>query len=159
MAPDVLYFAGLGLGLWGAGLTGRREVQPAVLAAVLLVTCCGTSAKVGSDLNYYLGLRAVEALAVGALWHAWRIAPTRLRSASLGLAASLGCLLTLPGGYCALMNAQIADGKARFFAGPRGRQVLGFYEDIGRVAANPQSRFLTDSSYLDMHQEARGRVR
>ena len=155
LSPDILYFPTLGLGLWISRATGKREGRLAALAALLLATSVGLSAKKGADLNYYLSLRVVEALAIGALWLAWATSTSRPRSIALGSAAVIGCLTLGPGVYYALQQAQVENGKAQFLQGPDGLELRGFYRSICAIAADPKSRLLTDSGLFDLYQGKR----
>ena len=150
-SPDLLVFPAIGLILWVSGATGRREPDLAVLAAVLLATSIGLAAKRGADLNYYLSLRVVEGLAVGALWRGWSVARSPSRSAGLAALVALGTAALVPGLLHAATEASVAKAKAAFLAGPYGRDVLGFYRDLDAKAAAPGSKILTDSGLIDLH--------
>ena len=151
-APDLLYFPMIGLIFWVSARSGERNPRLAVLASLLLSTSVGLSAKRGADLNYYLGLRVVEALAVGALWRAWSTSTSQSRSMGLTVAASLGCLALIPGVHHALTQGKIERNKARFLEGPDGLEFRGFYRTLCTMAADPKSRLLTDSGLIDLYQ-------
>lgn len=155
LSPDVLYFPALGLALWASRATGARDGGLAVLAALLLMASVVLSTKRGADLNYYLGLRAVEALAVGAWWRAWTLAPSRRRSSALAVAGLLGCLTIVPGLNFVAMQVRLEWGKAQFLASPQGREVRAFYREVCAMAANPRTRLLTDSGLFDLYQGER----
>lgn len=151
-SPDVVVFPTLGLILWGLRWTGRRETALLVLATLILVTSFVTSAKRGSDLNYCLSLRVVECLAVGALWRSWALATTRLRAGGLLVAALIGCLTVVPGVVATFKAAQGALGTGRFFASSYGRAYLSYQQKLQSLAADPDSRILTDSGMLELYQ-------
>lgn len=155
LSPDGVYFAALGLGFWMRGATGRREVGPAALAALVLVMSFATSAKRGSDLNYFLSLRAVEALAVATLWRAWAIPGSRTRSAGLATVTLVGCLSLVPGTVYAVKSAEHARDQSRFLRGPHGRELRDVYRQICAMAAAPGSRVLTDSPLVDLYHGRR----
>ena len=155
LSPDILFFPALGLGLWLSGLTGSREIRPAVLTALLLAAGLGLAAKRGADLNYYLSLRVSEGLAVGALWRAWSGPRSRARSTGLAVATLLGCATMVPGVLVAVSQALDERSKAAFLAGPYGQDLRGFYRDACEMARNPKSRLLTDSGLIDLYQGKR----
>ena len=152
LAPDLLYFPVLGLIFWASARGGERNPRLAVLASLVLISSVGLSAKRGADLNYYLSLRVVEGLAVGALWRSWSTSTSRPRLMGLTAAAVLGCLAILPGADQLLTESQIERSKARFFEGPDGQEVRGFYRTLCAMAADPRSRLLTDSGLIDLYQ-------
>ncbi len=154
-APDVLYFPAVGVVLWASRATGRREPALAVLAGVLLATSLITSAKLGSDLNYYLSLRVVETLAVGALWQAWAIATSRLGSVALLAVALGGCLTVVPGTSATILVARAKAGWTQFYGTSQGRALLAYHRSLEAMAADPRSRLLTDSGMIDLYQGER----
>ncbi len=155
LSPDILYFPALGLVLWITGATGKRDGRMMSLSALLLATSVGLSAKRGADLNYYLSLRVVEALAVGALWRAWSISTNPRRSAALASAALVGCLAMVPGTEHMLQQARLEQGKARFLGGPDGVELRSYFRSICSMAANPKVHLLTDSGLFELYQGGR----
>lgn len=155
LSPDLLYFPALGVGLWASGATGRRELGLAGMAGLLLAVSVVSSAKRGADLNYFLGLHAAEGLAIAALWRAWTISTGRARSVGLLIATVLGTLSVGPGALDALLFAQFQRGEARYLAGPLARELLEFNRQACAMAADPNSRLLTDSGFFDLYQGER----
>jgi hypothetical protein len=153
--PDVLIVPMLGLAFW----LGRRprEVRPATLTGVMLASSLILSGKVGADMNYYLGLRIAEGLAVGALWQATRSAwPVgRLAPAALVGAVALSAVSLLPCTMTALGQVVHAWRLAIFFEGPLGRTMLLGYRTATARARNPEVRLLTDSGLIDIYQGER----
>ena len=155
MTPDILYLPVIGLCLW---LGDRpRELRLTALTLVLLASSLSLSAMVGSDLNYYLSLRVVEAMAVGALWHALH-APggcSLARSAALTLATALAVVSVVP----CLLNGTGQVVQVRrlvdFLEGPDGRRVLLEYRTAIALARNPDVHLLTDSGLIDLYQGER----
>ena len=154
LSPDTLVLPVIGLGLWLLGPAGRRNGRLAALAVLLLAYSFATSAKRGSDLNYYLGLRAVEGLAVAALWQAGATASGRAR-AGLALALLLACVAVVPGVLYAGRGAISARRSAAYLASPVGRDFVEFYREACALAARPDARLLTDSGLIDLHQGTR----
>jgi hypothetical protein len=150
LGPEVLLLPLAGIALW---LTpSRRRPDMVALATVVLTISCVTSLKRGADLNYFIGLRLVAALA-GAEVVAWTLAdPPRGRkiAPSLAMAAVL-----VPGLFLGLEQFSIARAESRFLASAPGRATVAFYRDLGRMAADPSRRLLTDSGLIDIRQGAR----
>ena len=158
LSPDILFFPTLGLVLWLSGATGRREIRPAVLTAVVLAASIGLATKRGGDLNYYLSLRVCEGLAVGALWRAWSLscrARAWVRSTTLATSTLLGCMAMWPGILFATLQAESQRKNAAFVEGPYGADFLGFHRDICGLARNPRFRLLTDSGLFELYQGKR----
>ena len=154
-SPDVLYFPALGILLWVTRVTGRRDPQMATLAVLLLIMGLVTSAKYGSDVNYYLSLRVVETMAVAALWRAWSLAATRVQSAALLVAAVAGCLTAAPGAVVNVMMAGAERQSVRYLASSYGRSMLAFTGDLCARAADPDFHLLTDSPLLELYAKDR----
>lgn len=147
----------IGIILWTTG--ERREPAWAALAIVLLIVSFTTSAKLGADLNYFLGLRLTAALAAGGLWaralqladapagRGWRIAlPTVVLVALVAVAA----FNTLGWNF---QRRQFAN----LFAIQRGlgQVKVRLYHRMGRLAAKSEIAVLTDAGEIDIHQGAR----
>ena len=154
-SPDLLLIPAIGLWLWTRRGAETREVRWAVLAIVLLAGSVVMSAKYGADLNYFLSLRAPEALAIGTLWHAGRAEKGGRRSASLCTAAGLAMLALVPGAFHAASQALFARKQAAFLAGPTGQSLLRSYEKGIQLARDPDYRLLTDLGLLDLYQGER----
>jgi hypothetical protein len=151
-APDLFVLPALGSWIW---LSARpRQSTPIVLWLVVLGTGLVTAAKVGSGLNYFLSLRAVEALAIGALWGAGRMPearhPRRLAAPAILAAASL-----VPGTILGVKNARLAWDDAQFYGRPEGQRFLLAQRDLFSIAEDPKVRLLTDSGLLQLHQKER----
>jgi hypothetical protein len=151
-APDLFVLPALALPCW---LTSRpRRLEPAILWAALLGAGLLTVGKLGSGLNYFLSLRLVEALAVGALWGA--ATEPRPRHAGLVVAAILAATAALvPGTFLAAQQARRAYAEASFFRSLAGAQFLLAQRRLLRVAEDPQVRLLTDSGLLQLYQRDR----
>jgi hypothetical protein len=158
-SPDLLYLSAVGLGLWLA--RRPREVRPAALVLVLLVSAVGLSGKVGADLNYYLSLRIAEAMAVGTLWHAVHAPapppPGRawLRSAALTATSALAIVVLGPCLLIASGQVGYAWRRAEYFRGPDGRAVLLAFRSAFAKAQDPRVHLLTDSGLIDVYQGER----
>ena len=96
----------------------------AALAAIPMTAALVASMKRGADVNYFLGLRAAEAMAAAALWSAARGTGPARRSPVLAVAlAAAAASLAVSTLVTALvdMKAQLA---LESFAGPAGQQSL-----------------------------------
>jgi hypothetical protein len=142
------------LGSWIWLSSWPRQSTPIVLWLVVLGTGLVTAAKVGSGLNYFLSLRAVEALAIGALWGAGRLPearhPRRLAAPSILAAASL-----VPGTILGVKNARLAWDDAQSYRRPEAQRFLLAQRDLFGIAEDPKIRLLTDSGLLQLHQKER----
>jgi hypothetical protein len=154
-SPDLLLLPVLGLGLWLRRRISPWEMRALVLTIVLLAGSLVLSWKDGADTNYYLSLRAAEALAVGSLWHAASTAGTRGRSAALLGAVMLAVFSLIPGTLSMGYRAYSARQQAEFLDGPVGRSFLGSYQRVIDLARDPESRLLTDSGLLDLYRGRR----
>src|SRR5262249_13213186 len=131
-----------------------RRTTPVILAMAVWATGLLTAAKLGSGLNYFLSLRVVEAMAIGAIWGAARNpqgrSPGRLAAVVLVLAVTL-----VPGTILAAQTAWLARLDARFYNTSEGRRFLGAQQQFFRMAEDPRARLLTDSGLLQLHQKER----
>jgi hypothetical protein len=147
-APDMFWFTLAGSVVWFAGpLRDRRWLS---LALVLLSSAVVTSAKVGADVNYFLGLCFVEAVAVAVLCQA------ALRGAvrrSLVAAAILpGLLFVLPGQWYTAHTARLAYRNHRFLQTTAGRQWLAEYQQLLRLAEDPGAAMFSAADAVAAHQ-------
>jgi hypothetical protein len=146
----------LGLGFWTS--KGGRDVPLATLAVVLLAGSIVSSAKVGSDQNYFLGLRLVSAMAGGALWSAAaRAAHAGPSGRGRGVLAGLMVLVSVslvPGLNHLLANVRGAQQMRAFEKGP-GRASIAQLRRVFRLAADPSVDLLTDSGLVALHQGPR----
>jgi hypothetical protein len=150
-SPELLLFALVGCALWLSDEHKDRTLL--VLAAVWLIGAVLTCAKIGSDLNYFIPLRIVEALAAGAFC----VAALRSNHHRLGWAmvAWTGVLaMAISAGFAVEMAAAAADRRVSE-AGQARRQRLVQY---AQLAADPNVRLLTDSDRLAVYQGQRAMV-
>jgi len=153
--PELIVLTVAGLVVWNTGT--RRDIPATVLTIVILIATFTTIGKLGADLNYALALRAVGALARGALWQRVWSSETQSR---LGLVAittvvMLACYLMRPSLNHAYIQANVATLTSQVLAEPGGRSMLAAYRLFSRVAADPSRPILTDSGFIDVHQHER----
>ena len=149
LAPDLLVFPVLGLILWCFGRT--REPDLAAFTSVLVGISLASALKPGSDLNYFLSLRLVEALTIGKVWSAAR--ETKGRPVlGLTLALVLGAASLWPGVDLAVFQALHAEEEADLFDSSWGRTFVQSQRDTFRMAADPALHVLTDSGMVALHQ-------
>lgn len=153
LSPDMLVFPVVGLVLWNA--RRPRDVRSTTLTVVILAASLVTSAKRGADLNYYMSLRVVEALGVGALWHAARTATSRGGRLASATVAVLGGLTLLQGGLHALTQAAFTWNAASSTDTSAGKGFIAAYRRIFRVAGDPGVQLLTDAGIFDLYQRER----
>ncbi|RUL88542.1 hypothetical protein [Tautonia sociabilis] len=148
------------LGLWAAIEPDRpREVPLATLAAVLLIGSAVAALKLGSELNYFMGLRLVAALAAGAIWGSvqrYCSSPEPGRSGavrSVVMAVGLGVLGygMIPSLVHALEQKGNVRSLVRFERGPGGVFVEA-RRQLQRVAADPGVWLLSDSGEIQLRQ-------
>lgn len=152
-APDLLVFSVLGLLLWS--WASPRELRWCSLGAVVLASSLVFSGKRGADLNYYLSLRVIEALAVGTLWQTAGAAKHPGARAALVLAAALGAVSLLPSTWFMVTQAFASRMIAGIMQGPVGRSRARTYQGIIRLAEDPNVRLLTDAGLFDLYQKER----
>jgi len=151
-SPDLLITTGVGTIAW---LWCRpREINLAVLAIVLLLVCLVTSAKLGSDLNYFLGLRSVEALALGKLWHASATFNGRRTYLAAGMLVLIA-LSMFPSVHYAESQSMQKREQAAYLATPRGRAMIDRYYHVLQLADDPKVQILTDSGMFALRQRER----
>lgn len=128
-----------------------------VLAGVVLVGAVVLAMKSGSDLNYFLGLRLVAAMAAGAIWRSVASlirepAPIRPRAALLAIVGLLGLAVSLlPSLEHSYAQARSAQSIHAYFS-TAGRPVVAQYRRIFALAEDPEIRLLTDSGMVAAHQ-------
>ena len=150
--PELFILTIAGIVTWSRGPT--REPMTAVLAVLLLASSVVTAAKRGSAENYFLGLRSVAALAVGALWH------NMFTSASRPRVWEIVTVAAVAGGTAfSILNAAYFWRSARQVASVRatgpGKAAVQFYQRLFREAEDPRTRFLTDVGIIDIRQGER----
>jgi hypothetical protein len=151
-APDLIVVPLLGLSIWLRDRPVRSS--PIVLWLAAFGAGALTLAKVGSASNYFLSLRVVEALAIGAVWGAARNpddqSARRIVAVLLVMAVSL-----VPGTILAARYARLAWEDARFYPSLEGRRFLIAQRQIIRLAEDPRLKLLTDSGLLQLYQKDR----
>jgi hypothetical protein len=152
LGPDLLVLPLAGLVAWGSGRAEDRK--PMILTLVLLGVSLLAAGKRGADLNYFLSLRVVAALAAGALWGAVQDPAARNPRRLLALLV-LGAVSLVPGTNAAAIQALHARRQALTLASPPGRAILRAYRDLFRMAEDPDMRLLTDCGLVALHQEER----
>jgi hypothetical protein len=151
-APDLFVVPLLGLWIWLADRP--RRTAPIILWVSVFGVGLITAAKFGSGLNYFLSLRVIEALALGAIWGAARAPRSRSRLAIA--AALLICAASLvPGTIVAARTASVARLDARFYTTAEGRRFQAAQRQLFRLAEDPKVHLLTDSGLLQLHQKER----
>jgi hypothetical protein len=148
LGPDLPLLLAVGLVLWNR--PGRRQVPWTVLALVLTVLSVAAAVKRGADVNYFLGLRLVAALAVGTLCHEARHG---LRGGALLL--GLVAVALVPSLLMNNFHVRIDQGVVRFMDGRSGRTVLRIYRGAYAMADDPRRRILTDAGLIDIRQGER----
>lgn len=151
-SPDLLMGALIGLILWG--LQPTRDLSLWTLTIVLLTTSLAASLKKGADLNYFLGLRSIEALAIAALWSAFKDAKG-LRVVWLSVPATATALGLLISVVDIVPQAEFASHQRAFMSGRIGRAKLRQHKDLVQLCRDPAARVLTDDGLLDIQQGAR----
>lgn len=155
--PEWLVLAPVGLWLWNRG--DRRDLPATVLTLVLVPVYLVTSAKMGSDLNYALGFRAIGSLGAAALWDAvWsprKSNPFRSNEWVVILLASFASLLIGYSVFHALAQWLNTHESEVRLATPEGKMFRRLDQRIKRVMADPQTPVLTDASQYDIRQGAR----
>ena len=153
--PELPFFALIGLGIWA--FRKPRKPALAVLAVAVPAVAVWTARKIGSDLNYFLGLRLVAALGAASLWGTLldpkgdRERANRARVPAL-LLAVVGAALLVPGLRDAWHYLDAARAEARFFDSEPGRATLASYRALFELAADPSRAILTDSGPILLRQ-------
>lgn len=140
-APDLLVLTVFGFWDW------RREGKwpLAILTASVTLGTFLAACKVGSDLNYFLPLRAPAALAVGGLLHAdrnhWKLA------------------ILLPAMIYSMVGQMNAAAKAerdwRYFQLGQAPDLMAAVNEAKSLARNPAQRAFTDVGLLALQQGPR----
>jgi hypothetical protein len=153
--PDLLVFTAIGLVV--AALGPSREVELTSLAVVILVAGLITTRKLGADVNYYLSLRVVEAMAFALLWRvakarrAWPLVPL----AAVAYAGSWALMSSL-----ARMKAEadVARATADSSRGGPDYSRLPAFREVARLAQDPSVHMLTDVGLFDLYQRERAAI-
>ncbi|WP_169978358.1 hypothetical protein [Tautonia rosea] len=159
LGPELPILALVGLVLWTVRRE-RRDPSLVVLAGVVLVGAIVLAMKSGSDLNYFLGLRLVAAMAAGAVWGSVaslirESGPIRPRAAVLAIVGLVGLGVSLlPSLDHSYAQARSAQSIHAYFSGA-GRPVVAQYRRIFELAEDPEIRLLTDSGMVAAHQADR----
>ncbi|HEY2154257.1 MAG TPA: hypothetical protein VGH33_01410, partial [Isosphaeraceae bacterium] len=148
-AGDLLLLPAVGLILWTR--TRYRDPRLAALTATVMVFALVTSMKRGADTNYFLVLRAPEAMAAAALWAAAREAGSPRRALAVGAVLAAAAATSIQSLLSITVFFSRIGRMVDYFDGPRGHAVAAAYRDAGRVAADPAARILTDSGFIDHH--------
>jgi hypothetical protein len=151
-SPDLLLISVVGIVAWNRSRPPENDL--AILATVILTVSLVTSVKLGSDLNYFLGLRDVEALALGKLWHSSKALEGR-RAFITAAAFLLIALSMFPSVRYAEAQSIHKREQAAYFATARGRTMLERYNQVLRLADDPDLQILTDSGMLALRQRER----
>lgn len=154
-------------GLWATIAPDRpRDVPLATLAAVQVIGSTLAASKLGADLNYFLGVRLVAALAGGAAWGSARRffaspapEPGRPRARAIrGLAATAAVGLLgyamIPGAVHDYEQMRLIRRLVAFADGP-GRATLAFRQELYDRAADPDLAILSDSGEVQLRMGAR----
>lgn len=147
-SPELLWFSLLGLGLW----LGRRwrNLPLAALAISVLIVGLVTAAKKGSDLNYFLSLRAVAAMGAATLCQAVLLEAVNMRRAAALVLVSLA--ITVPSSLAMGRAAIDQIESARQLRLPDGQGELAARAEAIRLASDPQHPILTDCDNLAVYQ-------
>jgi hypothetical protein len=165
LSPEMLFFAFVGCGLWMS--RQHRDIRLLILTMVWLAITTFTCAKRGSDLNYFIPLRMVEALAAGTLCAAVLRAgnrPAPLHRLGVGVnkmnffkiaIAFAGAIATLPSTiFVAETTAAVVQRRAALDS-EAGRADQKKFERLIELAKDPRVRLMTDSERLAVYQGSR----
>ena len=147
-SPDLIVLPVFGLIVWK---TQRPKTVGKIAAAVVLLAGdVGSALKYGSDLNYFLDLRVIQAWACASLI-ASRADRPRL---ALGLIVA-SAVAVIPGLAWAVSEAHSAIRLASFYETPKGLEFLAELRALEATVADPSLRVLADSSYLQARRGER----
>ena len=150
-SPEILFFAFLGCGLWIS--RRHRDHALVILTIAWLAAATFTCAKRGSDMNYFIPLRIVEALAAGTLCAAVRRAD-RCRPGWIALALA-GALVMMPSTFFLTKTTAATRERLTAFHSEAGRAEQSKYKHLVELAQNPYVRLMTDSDRLAVYQGPR----
>jgi hypothetical protein len=150
-SPELLFFALLGCGLWMS--REHKNHAMLILTVVWLIAAVFLCAKKGSDVNYFIPLRIVEAIAAGTFCAA-ALRSNRPRLVWT-LAALVGALVTLPSANLALETTTAAIARHAAFDSQAGQARLQQFERCRKLAQDANVRLLTDSDRLAVYQGPR----
>ncbi|CAN5634609.1 hypothetical protein BH23PLA1_BH23PLA1_06480 [soil metagenome] len=163
LGRDLILLTSLGLILWRT--PRRRDVSLATLAVVVPGLSVVAALKLGAELNYFLGLRLVAAMAVGALWAEVLGSPAEADLASrrrpwwawlLLIVALVALSYTLLIGWISAFNYhQETRAYVRFIESPSGQTRLRAHRILCQIAADPGRAILTDSGQIALQQRER----
>jgi hypothetical protein len=149
-------------GLWGTIDPRRpRDLPLATLAAVQLAGSMLAATKLGSELNYFLGLRLVAALAGGAAWGAVRrfcsdpvdggggVRSRAARGVAAMVSLAMLCYAMIPGTLHDFEQMRAARRFNQHAFGP-GREILRLRQDIFDRASDPGAAILSDSGEIQL---------
>jgi hypothetical protein len=149
-SPELLILSVAGIVMW----LRQKEYGVALAVTTLFVGSLLTAFKLGSDLNYFLPLRATSVIAAGSLYAAARdVLPQRR---SWAVAAAAGAVLVLiPSTLTAVAAAGEARALSSFIKGPSGARMLETYALLIQLVQTQDVRVLTDSGTLALYQKER----
>ena len=146
--PELLIVSAAGLVWWW----WQNERGMCAAMATLLIGSVFTAFKVGADWNYFLPLRAIAALAAGALWAAaQRSFGERAARVTAAMAGAL--LLLMPSTIEAVAGARQASAQASYMRSASGGPALATYGELVRLVQTPNIRVLSDSAMLALYQK------
>jgi hypothetical protein len=150
-SPEMLFFVLVGCGLWMSKEHNDRALF--ILAGLWLLAAVLGCAKRGSDVNYFLPLRIIEAIAAGTLCAA------ALRSGRHHLGWTLltfaGVLAMVPSTMFAAETAVVAMRHRAWLDSADGLAERQRFQRCVQLAADPNVRLLTDSDRLAVYQGPR----
>lgn len=151
-SPDLLAVSLGGLYYWGRPST--RNPDCFWLCLALSLSGWIGVAKLGSDLNYFLGLRLIEGALAADLWRAARN-PASRRLAPEAILATLLCLTIAIGTFVALLVFSSNREQIEVLASPRGRRYCATMRHFAEIASDPTRSIMTNSSYIAAFQGER----
>ena len=146
-SPDLPFFTLVGLAWWSRGPGRNRDLF--VLTICLVVFTVMSAAKIGSDLNYFLGLRVIEAVFIGSLFGT---AAPRSSSRLFALSLAVGTLLMAIGlnhGWERYLHARHVT---RDLTTPLGQEMLHQYREVIDLGSRTDMQILTDTDVVALRQ-------
>lgn len=157
-SPELLYFAMLGAWIpLGNGPIDDRRMR--ILLAVVLAGSLGASAKLGSDLNYFLEIRLLAAVVAGSLCHAalserwaeWK----RLTPLAAGIALCIPSVSVLASET--VEARKLCENAFTFSDSAPSSRFKAYDTRYIALASDPNVRLLTDFDQLAAYQDGRAR--